>query len=46
MKTIDEKNDKEYRKLFESQLIIHQTIFNQINLISKSNIHSNTENNN
>ena len=46
MKIIDEKNDKEYRKLFESQLIIHQTIFNQINLISKSNIHSNTENNN
>ena len=46
MKTIDEKNDKEYRKLFESQLIIHQTIFNQLNLISQSNNHSNTENNN
>ena len=28
MKVIDEKNDKEYRKLFESQLIIHQQIFN------------------
>ena len=29
MKIIDEKNDKEYRKLFESQLIIHQKIFEQ-----------------
>ena len=46
MKTIDEKNDKEYRKLFESQLIIHQTIFNQFNLIPQSNIHSNSDNNN
>ena len=46
MKTIDEKNDKEYRKLCESQLIIHQTIFNQFNLIPQSNIHSNSDNNN
>ncbi len=27
MKIIEKKNDKEYRKLFESQLIIHQKIF-------------------
>ncbi len=43
MRVIDEKNDKEYRKLFESQLIIHQTIFNSINkIIVQSDLISNS----
>ena len=46
MRVIDEKNDKEYRKLFESQLIIHQTIFNSINnIIVQSDLISNSNSN-
>jgi hypothetical protein len=29
MKNIEKKNDKEYRKLFENQLIMHQKIFEE-----------------
>jgi hypothetical protein len=46
MRVIDEKNDKEYRKLFETQLIIHQTIFNSINnIIVQSDLISNSNSN-